>query len=58
MSFSRAMAETSNYTCNDYRLEMILLSLRRRLSKEDMSESEKDSIRKEIRRIEAEMGMG
>ena len=43
--------------CSDYRLEMILLGLRRRLSDEALSEDEKDNLQKEIRRIEAEMRM-
>lgn len=43
--------------CSDYRLEMILLGLRRRLSDEGLSEDEKDKLLKEIRRIEAEMRM-
>jgi hypothetical protein len=45
------------YTCSDYRLEMMLLGLRRRLSEETLSESEKERILKEIRKIEAEMEM-
>lgn len=51
------LSDKSNYTCNDYRLEMILLSLKRRLSSEDLSDAEKLAIRNEIRRIEAQMGM-
>lgn len=45
------------YTCNDYRVEMQLLSLRKRLSQEDLSDEEKDSLRHQITRIEKEMGM-
>jgi hypothetical protein len=45
------------YTCSDYRLEMILLGLRRRLNEEPLSASEKERILKEIRKIEAEMEM-
>jgi hypothetical protein len=45
------------YTCSDYRLEMILLGLRRRLNEETLSESEKQRLRKEIRKIESEMQM-
>ncbi len=45
------------YTCNDYRMEMILLSLKRRLSSEELSDAEKHAIRDEIRRIEIQMGM-
>jgi hypothetical protein len=45
------------YTCSDYRLEMILLGIRRRLHAEDLPEDEKDRLLKEIRRLEAEMEM-
>lgn len=51
------MSDQPNYTCNDYRLEMILLSLKRRLSSENLSDAEKLSILDEIRRIETQMGM-
>ncbi len=43
------------YTCSDYRLEMILLGIRRRLHEEDLLEDEKERLLKEIRKIEAEM---
>ncbi len=39
-------------TCNDYRQEMMLLGLRRRLAEEDLSDSEKKAIEAEIRRLE------
>lgn len=45
------------YTCNDYRSEMILLSLERQMNKPDLTEAEKRKIASEIRRIKAEMGM-
>ena len=45
------------YTCNEYRMEMILLALRRRLAKPDLSEAEKKSIEAEIQRVKTEMGM-
>ena len=51
------MTERPRYTCNDYRLEMILLSLRQRLTKPDLAESEKEEIQHEIRRLESQMGM-
>ena len=40
------------YTCNDYREEMILLGLKRRLYKQDLSEEERKEIQREIERIE------
>jgi hypothetical protein len=45
------------YTCSDYRLEMILLGIRRRLYEEDLLEDEKERLLKEIKKIEAEMEM-
>ena len=42
-------------TCNDYRQEMMLLGLRRRLAEEDLSDSEKQSIKAEIDKLESEL---
>lgn len=50
-------AEKQQYTCSDYRAEMILLSLQRRLEKNDLSDSERQSLEAEIKRIKQEMGM-
>ena len=46
-----------NYTCTDYRTEMILLGLKRRLELEDLSGEEKEEILKQIRKLEAIMGL-
>jgi hypothetical protein len=46
------MAEKSTYTCIDYREEMLLLSLQRRLHQKDLSESEKEKLLEEIKKIE------
>jgi hypothetical protein len=40
------------YTCNDYREEMILLGLNRRLYQQNISEEERKEILKEIEAIE------
>ncbi|MFP3980665.1 MAG: hypothetical protein ACLFUY_04665 [Desulfobacterales bacterium] len=45
------------YTCNEYRAEMILLALERRLAQNDLSEAERQSIREEIERLKTEMGI-
>ena len=42
-------------TCSDYRQEMILLGLRQRLAKEDLSEPEKKAIKAEIEKLEKEI---
>ncbi len=46
------------YTCSDYRQEMRLLGLKRRLEQDDLSDEERGSIEEEIERLEREMGMG
>ena len=45
------------YTCNDYRAEMILLALKRRLEQDGLSEQEKEDILKKIAKFEALMGL-
>ncbi len=46
-----------SYTCVDYRNEMILLALRRRLASEAMSADERKAIETQIRKIEKTMGI-
>ena len=45
------------YTCTDYRIEMILVSLRQRLKQEDLDDAEKQDIISQIEKIEAVMGL-
>lgn len=45
------------YTCTDYRTEMILLGLKRRLEKNDLSEEERKDILAKIAELEAAMGL-
>ena len=45
------------YTCTDYRTEMILLGLKRRLELDDLSAEEKEEILNQIKKIEAAMGL-
>jgi len=51
------MEKTSNYTCKDYRQEMVLLSLKKRLQEPGLSDAEKAAVRAEIKRVEIVMGM-
>ncbi len=51
------MSEKNKYTCNEYREEMILLSLQRQLNKKGISEKEKKKILKEIEQLETKMGI-
>ena len=45
------------YTCADYRKEMTLLSLKRRLTGERLSDKEHQKLLSEIRRLESEMNL-
>ncbi|MFO7972236.1 MAG: hypothetical protein R6U40_10855 [Desulfobacterales bacterium] len=45
------------YTCADYRIEMILLYLKRRLKHKDLGEEERGDILLQIKKLEAEMGL-
>jgi hypothetical protein len=45
------------YTCTDYRQEMVLIGLRRRLADPTLSLPEKKELEAQIRKLEADMGM-
>ena len=45
------------YTCNEYREEMILLGLRRKLAQKDLTPEERDRLRDEIAEVEKKMGL-
>ena len=47
----------SNYTCNDYRAEMILLGLQRQLARPDLTPEQRETLEKQIARVEKEMGL-
>jgi hypothetical protein len=49
--------KTSTYTCREYREEMILLALQKKLTAPDLSPEEKQRIVEEIAEVEARMGM-
>jgi len=48
---------TMEYTCVDYRSEMKLLGLKRRLEEENLTEEERAQIVQEIKELEEEMEM-
>jgi hypothetical protein len=50
-------SKKGRYTCTDYREEMILLGLQRRLNQGELTEEERKEILKEIEVIEKQMGM-
>jgi len=45
------------YTCNEYREEMILLGLQKRLSSKGLTSEEKECLLKEIANVEKQMGI-
>ena len=45
------------YTCTDYRQEMMLAGLRKQLSDPDLSADQKKRLEREVKRLEAEMGL-
>ena len=45
------------YTCAEYREEMVLLGLQRRLHSDDVSEEERERLQKRIKDLESAMGM-
>ena len=49
------MAKTNRYTCAEYREEMMLLGLKRRLHDKDITEKEKQEICREIEKLETAM---
>jgi hypothetical protein len=44
-------------TCSDYRHEMILMGLKRRLADPDLGDEEKEELETRIRQLEIELGM-
>lgn len=51
------MKQPKTYGCMDYRQEMVLLGLKRKLEQEDLSEPEKQEILRDIRLLESAMDM-
>lgn len=45
------------YTCSEYRQEMVLIGLRRRLTDPTLSQTEKRELEAQVRKLETEMGM-
>ena len=51
------MPPKNKYTCDDYREEMRLLGLKKRLGEENLSKAEKQAIEAEITRLEKTLQM-
>lgn len=47
---------SSQYTCNDYRAEMIILSLQKQLQQPDLSDEKRKQLLDELARLEKEFG--
>jgi hypothetical protein len=44
-------------TCHDYRQEMLLLALRRRLAADELAATERQELQREVERLEAAVGL-
>jgi hypothetical protein len=51
------MAKSKTYNCSDYREEMRLIGLRKRLNEENLSRTEKHVIETEIAKLEKNLQM-
>lgn len=45
------------YTCNEYRTEMILLALHKKLQRDDLAEAERQELLQQIARLEKIVGL-
>ena len=50
-------APGSSYTCGDYRQEMVLLALKKRLAEGGLAPAERQILEKEVAELEKAMGM-
>lgn len=48
--------QSSKYTCNEHREEMILLGMRQQLQRSDLTEEQRAKLKEEIAELEKEMG--
>ena len=48
---------SNKYTCNEYRQEMILMALKKRLATSPLTPKEKQTIKIEIKKLQESMGM-
>ena len=54
---SRGKPVSAAYTCADYRAEMILLQLNRRLNDPSLSPGDREAVERQIKSLEIEMGL-
>ena len=48
---------TGRYTCNEYRQEMILVGLKKRLATSNLTEKEREALKEEIDQFEKDIGL-
>jgi hypothetical protein len=53
----RPDSPSGQYTCNEYRAEMILLALHKKLQQENLAEAERQELLGEIARLEKIIGL-
>jgi hypothetical protein len=46
-----------SYTCADYRIEMMLLSLKKQAADENLSQNERETLEQQIRDLEKTLGI-
>ena len=51
------MKNKPKYTCTDYRQEMLLISLNKKLHQENLSKKEKNEVIDQIKQVETDMNM-
>lgn len=49
--------KNSQYTCDDYRMEMRLLGMRQQLNNSELSNSDKEKLQNEIDKLEKDIGL-
>jgi hypothetical protein len=52
-----SIEKKGKYTCNEFRQEMILVNLRIKLEKADLSDKERRRLQEDIAQLEEEMGL-
>jgi len=57
MNSEKKKVKTANYTCTEYREEMILLGLQRKLANPELTEEERQALLTEIKKVEEAMGL-
>ena len=57
MAFFNMINKKDNYTCSDYRQEMILLGLKKQLNDDCLTDKEQQLVLDQIEKLEEKMGI-